>query len=131
MRRPTWPRTIMWSKSSRTPPGGGEVIFRVCVKTNSGPLYTINARNEKMASVDDFPISKTCRVRRAAVGLDANPENDLTPTGGCLCKVVEVAPWDIPILGHLGQRASQRLNHNSAPPHEDGHTGCGLRLLLG
>lgn len=38
----------------------------------------------KFVNVDDFPISKTCRVRRAAVGMERSPSEKLTPPGGCI-----------------------------------------------
>lgn len=77
---------------AETSPGGGEVIFRVCVKTKIGPLYTINARNEKMASVDDFPISKTCHVRGPAVGLEQLLRERDHPPGGDMLTYTASAP---------------------------------------
>ena len=58
--------------------------MRALFNTNSRPLNVINARNGKIVNVDEFFISKTCRVWRAAVGLERSPPEKAGPSGGCI-----------------------------------------------
>lgn len=41
--------------SFRYPPGGGRPFLPLLFKTNSRPLFTLNARNEKMTLKANFP----------------------------------------------------------------------------